>query len=640
MCGIAGYVNKDVNQHANLNIIKTMTDIIEHRGPDDEGHYILDNVALGHRRLSIIDLSEAGHQPMISSDDRYIIVFNGEIYNYRELAKELEEKGCKFKSETDTEVLLEAYRVWGENCVERFNGMWAFAIFDKYEKKIFLSRDRFGIKPLYYLNREDVLAFGSEIKEILAAFPEERQVNEEFVYYFLPSGALDDGKETFFKNIFSLEPAHSAAYDLVKKDFRIWKYWDVDESLFYEKWVKDSNPTDKLWDLLNSSIDLHLRADVPVGTCLSGGVDSSTIVGLASKKVNNPIYTFSGLYHDEDCDEKQYVDYVNENTSTVPNPIYPEPNGNLIEDLLRITWHQDEPSAGPGLYTQYHVMKTASKHVKVLLDGQGGDELFAGYLPYYSLYIDDLLNNEGFKGKIKALLLMKDIHKHWGTQWISSDNLKRIFGNKLFNLIKAVSKSANIISPKEPNFFHQEFTERVKGKEIKREFPKKLKGTLSNTLYWHLVKQSIPALLHYEDRNSMAFSIEARVPLLDYRIVEFAMGLPSDYKIKDSWTKWILRKSCEKVVPSKVAWRRSKLGYPTPFSRWIRKGKDKELITEILFSKSFLDRKLVSKETIEFYYNEHMSGKVDRSWLLYRYVVLELWYRMFIDDFNPNINIV
>ncbi|MHB8073340.1 asparagine synthase (glutamine-hydrolyzing) [Desulfosporosinus fructosivorans] len=638
MCGIAGYIFKDKSKPAELKRIKQMTDIIKYRGPDDEGHYLYGSVALGHRRLSIIDLSIAGHQPMTSIDGRYTLVFNGEIYNYKELATSLEKEGVVFRSKTDTEVLLEAFRVWGIDCVSRFNGMWAFVIYDNLENKVFISRDRFGIKPLYYLNRSDVFAFGSEIKTILAGFPEERKVNEAFVYYFLPSGALNDGPETFFENILEFPPAHSAIYDINEGNLELFRYWDVDVEAFRDKWINDNDPVEVLWDLLNSSVNLHMRADVPVGTCLSGGIDSSTIVGLASRQAQIPMHTFSGLYDDKDCNETQYVDAVNNYLKTIPEPVFPEPNGNLIDDLTRITWHQDEPSAGPGLYTQYHVMKKAGKEVKVLLDGQGGDELFAGYLPYLSLFMEDLLDSGGLVGKAKTAVLIAEVCRYWGANWVSPQVITHMVGDRGLRLIKRLKswRGKTPDTQPEPAFFHPDFTQRISGKEISRDLSKKLSGKLEDTLYWHLVKQSIPALLRYEDRNSMAFSIEARVPLLDYRIVEFALGLNSSYKIKGSWTKWILRKSCARVAPPEVAWRRSKMGYPTPFARWIRTGSDKEHITEILFSKSFLDRRLVSEETVRFYYDQHMSGKVDRSWLLYRYVTLELWYRMFIDDFDPD----
>lgn len=324
--------------------------------------------------------------------------------------------------------------------------------------------------------------------------------------------------------------------------------------------------------------------------------------------------------------------------NTCAVPIYPEPKGNLIDDLTHITWHQDEPTAGPGLYTQYHVMKEACNNVKVLLDGQGGDELFAGYIPYFSPHIEDILNKGGLCNYFRALKLILEIYRYWGTQWVSAALTERVLGRYASKIIRKISslRKNNDISQPEPSFFHPRFTERVKGKEIQRSYPQKLTGKLDNMLYLHLIQQSIPALLHYEDRNSMAFSIEARVPLLDYRIVEFAMGLPSKFKIKGSWTKWILRKSSSLVVPDKVAWRRSKMGYPTPFARWIRQGIDKELITDILFSKSFIDRELVSEETIRYYYDQHMSGNFDRSWLLYRYVTLELWYRMYIDSWQPS----
>lgn len=639
MCGIVGLIWKEPERMVSPMALRPMLDAVAYRGPDDEGLYVTGPVALGHRRLAILDLSVAGHQPMVSHDGRYIIVYNGEIYNYRELRDELRQHGARFRSQTDTEVLLEAYRVWGTACVHHFNGMWAFVIYDTVDKTCFLSRDRFGIKPLYYLNRADVFAFASEIKGILAAFQDERQVNIPFVHYFLPSGAFDDGPETFFQNIFSLPPAHSALYEVASGLFKTWEYWDVDFAACHNKWARGKSTkelVETFWELLNSSIDLHLRSDVPVGTCLSGGVDSSAIVCLASQRVSHPIHTFSGLYEDSDCNEKEYVDAVNAHVPTCPAPIWPEPHGDLISDLTHITWHQDEPSAGPGLYTQFHVMKRAQQNVKVLLDGQGGDELYAGYLPYFMPHIDDLLAQGGIRNRWKAWLLAGQIYYHWGATW-GNQALARLDTRKFLRALRTylLPTLGTIGHGPEPPFFHPDLVERVTGQEIVRHRPAKCIPQLENTLYWHLRQQSIPALLHYEDRNSMAFSIEARVPYLDFRIVEFAMGLGAQYKIRGSWTKWILRQAASRVMPPKVAWRRSKLGYPTPFARWIRQGADRAAIEEILFAKSFFDRGLVSEETVRFYWQQHQDGIQDRSWLLYRYITLELWYRHFIDRWHP-----
>lgn len=612
-----------------------MNDIQYHRGPDDSGEYADGPVAFGHRRLSILDLSDLGHQPMVSDDGQAVIVFNGEIYNYLELRQELEQRGIVFKSDCDTEVLLKAYMVWGPDCTRRFNGMWAFAIYDRARRQVFLSRDRFGIKPFYYVNDMQCFAFASEIKALLAAFPNLRKVNYSFMQYFLPSGAFDDGPETMFEKVELLLPAHNAIYDIGSATLQIWRYWDAEPELFRERWV-GNDPVESLRQLLHSGIELHMRSDVPVGTCLSGGLDSSTIVCLMSGRHNHPIYTFSGLYQDKSCDEARFVEAVRRHTNCHGVDIRREPNGDLIDDLATITWHQDMPTAGPGLYTQYNVMARASEDVTVILDGQGGDELFAGYLPYYPLRIDDLLAQKDWNKRLEAYFLMATVAAYWGPRWLNATTLSKVAARyipRTKQLYEKVRRQGP--RPVEPPFFHPAMADRVAGQQIVRQQPEKYADRLSQTLYRHLVDQSIPALLHYEDRNSMAFSLEARVPLLDYRIVEFALGLGPEFKIKNSWTKWVLRKAAAEKLPRTVAWRRSKLGYPTPADRWMRQGRERDDMRDLLFSTRFLDREIVSRESLEHYWNQHQSDGIDRSWLLYRYATVELWYRHFIDAFIP-----
>jgi asparagine synthase (glutamine-hydrolysing) len=614
-----------------------MTDVIAYRGPDDEGHAIHGNVALGHRRLSILDLSPLGHQPMYSADGQLAIVFNGEIYNFVELRQELEAKGATFRSHSDTEVILEAYRHWGPDCVQRFNGMWALALLDLKAHKLFLSRDRFGIKPLYMLESPEGLFFASEIKAILTARPQARKASRRALFHFLPGGMLDDGPETFFPDVVQLPQAHNAIYDTHSGRMeRTWRYGDLDAEAFAEKWV-GSDPVESLWELLQSSIQLHMRSDVPVGTCLSGGVDSSTIVALMSRQRTAPVHTFSGLYPDKDCDEHKYVDLVNQSANTIPCPVYPEPQGDLVDDMKRITWHQDIPTAGPGLYTQWHVMKRARQDVKVILDGQGGDELLAGYVPYFRHRLHDLLDR-GFAGRMAVLRLSAQIGRHWGTTWVAKDVRNRLLGagkagefaaRKLQGLRRRLYGPAVATAPDVP-FYHPALAEECGGIGFARQRPQRLKSRLDNQLYWDLAETSIPALLHYEDRNSMAHSIEARVPLLDYRVVEYALGLSADYKIRGSWTKWVLRECASRVLPAPVAWRRSKMGYPTPFARWLRQEPDRSQIEEIIFSREFRQRELVPEESVRAFWKQHQDG-TDRSWLIYRYLTLELWHRDFID---------
>jgi asparagine synthase (glutamine-hydrolysing) len=615
-----------------------MAGILYHRGPDDSDFYCDGPIALAHRRLSIIDLSEAGRQPMHSADGSLVIVYNGEIYNYLELREELRHAGRQFRTESDTEVILEAYHQWGADCVSRFNGMWAFALYDRTRRELFLSRDRFGIKPFYYVHDCESFAFASEIKGLLAAFPKLRRVNLPMVHHFLPSGALDDGPETFFQGIRSLEAAHNAVYRLDDGTLRCWCYWVVDADTFRARWG-GADPVETLRELLTSAVSIHMRSDVPIGTCLSGGVDSSALVCLMTRQRSDPPHTFSGLYPDRDCNEEQWVKAVLAHTNAHGAAVRPEPSGDLVGDLNRITWHQDEPTAGPGLYTQYHVMRRAAQDVKVILDGQGGDELFAGYLPYLVTRIRDLLAKPDRASRLKAYRLAGGVVWHWGPSGLGGAvllSLPEVMRKGLARLRRSLPglAVANAASD-EPPFFHPSLTERVTGQTIERARPRRFDDSLSDTLYWHLVQQSIPALLHYEDRNSMAFSLEARVPYLDYRIVEFALALDPSCKIRQSWTKWVLRKAVEPVMPPSVTWRRSKLGYPTPFARWLREEPYRGQFRGLVLSRSMLDREFMTEKSIRYYWDQHQAGAADRSWLLYRLATLELWHRQFIDAWAP-----
>jgi asparagine synthase (glutamine-hydrolysing) len=631
MCGIAGKVWKDVSRPGDAGAVRAMNAIQAHRGPDDEGLYVHGPVALGHRRLSILDLSPAGHQPMASPDGQYVITFNGEIYNFVELRRQLEQHGGRFRSGSDTEVILEAYRQWGPDCVTRFNGMWALALHDRARDRLFLSRDRFGIKPLYYLIRDDCLAFASEIKGLLAAFPEERKVNLPVIRRFIPSGIFDDGIETFFANVVSLEAAQNALYDLRTGKLSFRRFWEVDRDAVRARWPGD-DPVEALDELLQSAVQLHMRSDVPVGTCLSGGVDSSTIVALMSRQLPNPVHTFSGLYEDADCAEKEYVDLVNQHTNAVPCPIHPEPRRNLFDDLATITWHQDEPSAGPGLYTQFHVMRAACGSVKVILDGQGGDELFAGYLPYMTLHLHDLLDQGGLANRLRVLGLSAQVLRHWGTRYLGGVGT-RLIGSALPAIYRRLWPAHAATTPATP-LLHPALQHYVGEAEAEIGWRPLFGTRMEDLLHRHLVQQSIPALLHYEDRNSMAYSLEARVPLLDYRIVEFALALDADCKIRGSWTKWVLRKVAERVLPPAVAWRRSKLGYPTPFARWLRQAPHRDTARDLLFSSDFAGRELVNSAALAQLWEQHQAG-ADHSWILYRCLTLEMWHRMYIDQWLP-----
>jgi asparagine synthase (glutamine-hydrolysing) len=606
---------------------------MRHRGPDDGGLYAAGPVALGHRRLSILDLSENGRQPMFSSDGNFVLVFNGEIYNYLELREELAARGSRFQSQTDTEVILEAYRHWGQDCVSRFNGMWAFALYDVRDRLVFFSRDRFGIKPFYYVLDGECLAFASEIKGVLTMRPRERAANLPYVARFLPGGALDDGAETCFANVRALLPGHNAIYRLDGTHFAIARYWRLDHAAEANA-ARERDAVEELRELLSSAVRLHMRSDVPVGSCLSGGIDSSTIVCLMSRDHPEPIRTFSGIYPDRGCNEETYVNAINRHVRTRPCLVRPEPHGDLVDDLATITWHQDEPTAGPGLYTQFHVMRHAAAQVKVILDGQGADELFAGYLFYLRPHLADMLGAPGATAKLRATALLLSAWRHWGAGSVPGGwdlVLGRWVGKVQRLLRRALPRRGR--SPLPP-VLHPSIDDRIRGAEILRDPPAPAGGELGTLLYSQVVSTSLPALLHYEDRNSMAFSIEARVPFLDHRLVELALRLPSHLKINGSWTKWALRKAAEPVLPAKVAWRRSKLGYPTPMARWLRQPRDREAAAAVLFSTSLARRELVHPDVLRQAWDEHQAG-ADHSWLLYRVLTTELWHRMYLDQWQP-----
>lgn len=628
MCSICGVYNRNAGV-VSIEDLKKMTHIQNYRGPDDEGYYQEGSIGFGHGRLSIIDLTQAGHQPMSNEDDSLWIVYNGEIYNYLELREELKGQGHRFKSSCDTEVILHAYEEWGLKCVERFNGMWAFGLWDANKKKLFLSRDRFGIKPLYYVLDNDSIIFASEIKAILSIRDDLRKPNLPYLRYFLETSVLDDGSETFFEKIKSLEGAH--CLEVWNDGYKLWRYWDYD-LLKTRKKYDYSNPVKTLLELLTDSVRLRLRSDVPVGTCLSGGLDSSTIVALTTKLRGSSVCTFTSIYEDLDCNEEMYAREVAEMYRT--NTYFTNPKGeDLFKILPRIVWHMDEPTAGPGLFSQWHVMDVASNKVKVLLDGQGGDELLGGYFYYYPQYMSDL--SQKFKDTKNPMYIIRYV--------INSRDIKYLTGNlyswpSIVQEIPYVShirkkrkkESLSLKTSLQQSLFTESFNNEVK--PVVRNFPKRFNSKLQNTLYWSLTKYSIPALLHYEDRNSMAFSIEARVPFLDYRVVEFCLGLPPDMKIRGSITKYILRKAAKKLLPNNIIKRRDKKGYPTPCNRWFREQMD--IVETILYSDSSRKRNILNLDIIKERLVAHKNNKIDCSWEIWRWIITELWFREFIDGFS------
>ena len=627
MCGIAGYIVKSDRYRTDQELLKKMTDSMIHRGPDAEGQWTDERVALGHRRLSIIDLDVQSNQPLFSHDEKYVIVFNGEIYNYIELKQELIERGAVFKTKSDTEVIMEAYRAYGAACFNRFNGMWAFALYDREKQVLILSRDRFGIKPLYTVDNEDVFTFASESKAITAAFPDENVPNETYIHRYLSYSVNEDTDgECFYKNVKVFSPAHYMIYDLQKHTKEYKSYWEVDEQRFYDKWIRGKNVVRAFKELFESAVELRLRADVEVGACLSGGLDSSAIVGCASKMFGRKMHTFSSVYTDKECNEEMYIRKVNEKWNTIPHYIKPDDyEDNFTKYIEDLTYHHDQPTGGASIYSQYMVMKGVQGNVKVVLDGQGADELFAGYIPYYSFYVEDLMNKNSFWAKCRAIRMLVIVKKEWPEEsgCFSTNKIVSLVGLKNSFLFQNDGQAQGLKVKRKTKLFTDEFLDKVHDDYQDRSI--KCASVLNTKLCNDVLIKSIPALLHNEDGNSMAFSIESRVPFLDYRIVEFAIALNGKYKIRNQWTKWIIRKACKEYLPKEIARRKNKMGFPAPFDRWLREGSSRDEIREIIYA--FGGRNIVPEETVDQYYKAHINREADFSSILFRFYSMELWLR-------------
>ncbi|WP_419773856.1 asparagine synthase (glutamine-hydrolyzing) [Halarcobacter sp.] len=549
MCGISGILVRRDNK-VRLDEIKKMNDLIIHRGPDDEGIFLEENLGFGHRRLSILDLSSDGHQPM-SYLDRYVITYNGEVYNYLEIREELEKDGYSFKSHTDTEVIIASYDKWGEECVNKFNGMWAFAIYDRVKQNVFCSRDRFGIKPFYYAQIEDKFIFASEIKQLLPFFSK-NIVNKKILLDYLIIGFEDHTNETFFKDIYKLEQSHNLVYDLKANSFEIRRYFEIKN---YKENLSESESVKLYENNLKSSINLRLRSDVKVGTCLSGGLDSSSLAALSSleynKKASSKFTAIHAKSTQKNNDESLFAKEVSNHCNLDLNIVEPS-SKEFIENIDEVIYTQEEPFGGPSIFMQYFVMKKAKEiGCTVMLDGQGGDEILLGYERYYPAYLMSLQTIEKF------------------TEFINSSKNSKL---SILQLIQYF-------------FYFTNYKIRLKRLKSKNSF---LKLEVLDDLDESLLKQSaksylsifdlqcleiyktqMPHLLRYEDKNSMKCSIETRLPFIDYNVLQSAISINNKYKIKSGWTKYILRKTIEKVLPENIVWRKNKFGFEAPSKTWL-----------------------------------------------------------------------
>tara|TARA_B100001971_G_scaffold129103_1_gene119073 strand:+ start:124464 stop:126230 length:1767 start_codon:yes stop_codon:yes gene_type:complete len=582
MCGILGYIAK--NKIISRSDFEEYLNLLQHRGPDAYGICEFPNVLLGHRRLSIIDLKPHSDQPFKS--DNYTLIYNGEIYNYKEIRDELRVEGSKFKTESDTEVLIEAYKKWGKDCVKKLLGMWSFAIYDSESRELFASRDPFGIKPFYYIDNKDFFYFSSEIKPLLKS---QKKIigNEENILNYLILNLDEHPTNTFFKNIKKLKAGHNLIIKNNKLD--TYRYFNINET-------KNS---DNLNDQIRMSIKEHLTADVEVGTCLSGGLDSSIISSIASDSVNGSFFGITAI--SQENDESFFAKKLASSKNLTHNIFTPTIN-DINENLKECLYFQEEPVGSLSIIMQYLVMKVANESkIKVLLDGQGGDEIFLGYERYYSTVLLEHLLNFSYVKLIKDIISIKRNSKLNYTQII-----------KYFFYFNFLSIRKIFIKNKNKGIFLKEKINRA----LKNDYINVKKSTKELQIK-ELTLEQLPHLLRYEDKNSMRFSIEARVPFVYPPITQRALSLSNNQKVHNGFSKYFLRKNFEGLLPDEVIWRKEKAGFESPENQWMNSNMDD--IKEVIYNSRLLDTLVIDKGKV--FQLDHRT--------IWRFYNLAIWEDLF-----------
>jgi asparagine synthase (glutamine-hydrolysing) len=620
MCGIAGIVSlsgKPVSEES----LRQMARALSHRGPDGEGVWLGcgGRVGLAHRRLAILDLRPEADQPFHSRDGRHIIVYNGEIYNHLELRKKL--AGFPWLTTCDTETLLELF-AGGETSLDDHNGIFAFAVCDTATGQVTLARDRLGVKPLLYAQTEDYFFFASEAKAFLFldGIAPARELEPAMLSQYLRWGALLRDERTFFKNVKQL-PGGCLLEVSPGEVGSPRRYWNISREEFRSRYDY-ANPAETLKSLFRSSVEMQLEADVPVGTCLSGGLDSSTLVKEIGALGKRGLMSFTCGYDEDGHDERWAAKMVARSCGLYAHLL--EPDGrDFLPVLEKIAWHQETPTGGPGLYSQWKVMEEAHGKVKVLLDGQGGDELFTGYFPYIRRVLFSHLYCAA-RGSVKHLLAF--FRENSLADKNSAITFAAVLGKVADRLGFDRKKRWEHESALDPRRIFP-----VIGENALPESPSyDARVPIDRLAFQQVFHDSLPPLLHYEDANAMAFGIEARVPFLDHRLVEFALGLPFDLKYRNGWTKWILRDTLAAGLPDEIRWRRDKLGYPTPFGNWLGKYLAEE-VRDLFASRKFRERGWYDCAAVDALLADQLAGRKDEAWALYRILSLEFWARAFLD---------
>ena len=627
MCGIVGVANAN-SRSIDREVLERMNRCIVHRGPDDDGFYINENIGLAMRRLSIIDVAH-GKQPMHNESKTAWIVFNGEIYNFQELRKDLDSKGDKFYTNSDTEIILHLYDRYGADCVQHLRGMFVFAIWDERKQSLFIARDRVGKKPLLYSHQPNGdLIFGSEFQVLLAHPNVSREVDTEAIHHYLSYSCVP-APLTAYRQIRKLEPAH-------------WLEWKDGEIKTERYWLPDFNKKIKISQAeaeeetmrhLREATKMRMISEVPLGAFLSGGVDSSTVVALMAEESSQPVKTFSIGFEEEDFSELKYARRVAEHIGAEHHEFIVKPNA--LEILPTLVEHYGEPYADSSAIATYYVARETRKHVTVALNGDGGDESFAGYERYFAMRLAEKYN--GLPGFLRGNLVEKffnlvptsEIKRSRARdikRFLKSASLPKV--ERYFQWVSAINREAK------QNLYTEDFSRQVSSSDssqfLQTWFAKANGMNVVDAAMFTDQMTYLPNdLLVKVDIASMAVSLEARSPFLDHKVIEFAASLPEQVKIRGTETKYLLKKVASRIVPPEVLYRK-KMGFGVPLTHWFR-NEMKDFLREILLSEKSLKRGLVKPEAVKNFVEQHTTAQQDFTYQLWTLLMLELWFQRFID---------
>jgi len=629
MCGICGIFHRDPRQFADRDILAEMNGQIVHRGPDDGGFLVEDNIGLAMRRLSIIDI-KTGHQPLSNEDETLWIVYNGEIYNHQELRNDLQARGHRYRTKSDTETIVHLYEEYGKDCVKHLRGMFAFAIWDRKSRKLFIARDRLGIKPLYYRFDGDTLLFGSEIKTILTYPGVKAEFNRRTLSEYLAFGYVA-GPQTMYEGIEKLPPGHWLEIDQAGS-IKMGAYWDLQTPVEAE--AKSQDYYVKTYrEMLEGCVASHLMSDVPLGVFLSGGLDSSAIAALTSKIRREPIETFSVGYGEEEFSELPYARQVAEHIGSKHHEVRMS-REDFFDHLPRLTWHEDEPIVWPSSVSLYLVAKLARERVTVVLTGEGSDETLGGYTRYAWT-----LMNARMDGVYRSLV--PAFMRGWVRSGINSSPLGATLHRKLDHtfLVRDGGSWQSFYFDNFYSAFSLAEQDEILSSEAKEttsdayagsmQFWEKSSGDLLHRLLYTDIKTYLVELLMKQDQISMAASIESRVPFLDHVLLEFTAGIPAKYSIDGLAGKTILKKAVEDLLPRDIIYRQ-KMGFPTPWAYWLA-GPQLQQLEEMLLEPRTIERGLFRAEVLKRLFAEHRSGQRDHGNRIWRLLNLETWFRVCID---------